>query len=177
MYGGGKFSASFLFMWTVSGEPPFAPTGWFFGLDIVMVITMKLYELFLECFNYSYPSEETVAKMFGEKKLEELLIEICPRRCSRTKKLVMVHEMAGQLVKDLQTIERLKNALNIPESESKLPKITYSQNHKMDQLFNLRKMRAMLDKDCGFLDENGKSMYFNMPLTTCFHFYYKAISG
>jgi len=142
-----------------------------------MIVTMKLYELFLECFGYKYPNEQEVIKSFGEKKLEELILEICPKRCSQTKKLIMLNELSTQVAKDMKTVEKLRSKLSIPECKSEMPKITYSQDHKMDQLQSLRKMRVVLDNPGGFTDENGKSMYFNMPLTTAFHFYFKIISG
>ena len=140
-----------------------------------MVITIKLYEMFLECFNYQYPDEDKVIELFGTKKLDGLIKEICHEKYSRTKQLMVVREFIQQLTKDLNTIARMKSKLSIPDSKSDLPKITYSQNHPMDELIQLRNMRVVID-NAGFTDENGKTMYFDMPLTTAFHIYFKTIA-
>lgn len=140
-----------------------------------MVITVKLYEKFLECFDYKYPDEDKVIELFGTKKLDLLISDICPENYSKTKKLMAVCQLVKQLTKTLETIAKMRAKLTIPDSKSDLPKISYSATHAMDELITLRNMRTIID-NAGFTDQDGKSMYFDMPLTTAFHIYFKTIA-
>ena len=141
------------------------------------MITAKTYELFLECFDYKFPNEQDVIDRFESKKLEELIKEISAVRCSKTKQLILVQQTVEDIKGCLNIIERLKKCLVIPTTENPAPKIEFNQTHKLDDLINMRKIKAILDEKAGFKDENGKSMYFQMPLTSVFYIYFKTIAA
>lgn len=140
------------------------------------MITAKIYELFLECFEYKFPDENKVISMFETKKLSELIEAVCPSRCSKSRQLILIQQTANDIKKDLETISEMKDRLVFPKIENEMPRIKFNLTFKVDDLVNMRRIKSILDEKAGFTDENGKSMYFNMPLTTVFYIYYKTIS-
>jgi len=138
-------------------------------------ITMRIYEKFLECFNYEFPDEKRVIEMFENKKLNELIALLTTVITSKTRQLILIKSVTEKIKTELNTIARMRECLSIPESESELPKIKFSMNHKIDEFLSLRQVKKVLD-DAGFCYEDGRSMYFDLPVTTAFYCYFKTIA-
>lgn len=140
------------------------------------MITVKIYEKFLELFDYQFPDEKRVLELLDNPKMQELLTMLTGRAdFSRTGKLIVIKKAVVDVNKELSTISRMRDKLIIPASESSLPKITFNVKFKLDELISLRRLRKTLD-DAGFIDENGRSMYFEMPLSSAFYIYFKTLT-
>lgn len=140
------------------------------------MITVKIYEKFLELFDYQFPDEKRVLELLDNPKMQDLISLLSGKtELSRTGKLIVIKKAVIDVNKELATISRMRDKLIIPASESTLPKITFNVKFKLDELISLRRLRKTLD-DAGFIDENGRSMYFEMPLSSAFYIYFKTLA-
>jgi len=142
------------------------------------MVTVRIYEKFLELFDYQFPDEKKVVELLesNSKKLNELLTMLTGRsEHSCTGKLITIKKAVADIEKELATIAKMRDKLIIPTSESTLSKITFNVKFKLDELISLRRLRKTLD-DAGFIDENGRSMYFEMPLSSAFYIYFKTLA-
>lgn len=140
------------------------------------MITVKIYEKFLELFDYQFPDEKRVLELLDNPKMQDLISLLSGKtELSRTGKLIVIKKAVIDVNKELATIAKMRDKLIIPASESTLPKITFNVKFKLDELISLRRLRKTLD-DAGFIDESGRSMYFDMPLSSAFYIYFKTLA-
>ena len=139
-----------------------------------MIVTMRIYEKFLEAFDYSFPDEKRVMEKFENNHLVQLLEMVnVPDNSSGTLKLIKIKELYDGVVKALTVVDGMRKKLSIPEPSPDIPKIEFNMtNPPLDEAIAIRQVKKIMDEQ-GFIGEDGRSEYWETPLTSAFYIYFK----